>query len=117
MWLAFRNSYGRTLSVAVMQHDLGGCGGHGDWGTHGWWVLAPGEEKAAVWTANRYAFFFARATDGRWWGDSNGPRMYVNPFSRFDSCVGIGVSTWDLVSTARTDLGTFLPNRHTVNLR
>lgn len=117
MWLAFKNNYNRTVSVAVMQRDTDACGGYGGWATHGWWVLNPGELKTAIWTANRYAFFYAKATDGRWWGDANGPSMYVDPYRRFDSCINIGTSTWDVVGTARADLGTLLPNRHTVNLR
>jgi len=118
MWLEFRNNYSRTISVAVMQRDADACGGEGGgWATHGWWVLGAGETKTAIWTANRYVYFYAKATDGRWWGNPSGPRMYVNPYRKFDSCVNIGVSTWDVVNTASADLGTYLPNRHTVNLR
>lgn len=118
MWLAFRNVYRRPFSVAVMQRDTDACGGeYGGWATHGWWGLNPGESKTVIWTRNRYAYFYARATDGRWWGDENGPRMYVNFYDRFDSCIRIASSSWDVVSTARADLGTLLINTHTVSLR
>ncbi|MCV7172083.1 DUF1036 domain-containing protein [Mycolicibacterium sp. KC 300] len=116
MYLAFRNNYGRTVSVAVMKRDQDGCGQYGGWATKGWWVLAPGEKKSAIYTTNRYAYFYALATDGTWWGDPNGPTMYVNPYDRFESCYKIGTSTWDVVSTRRADLGTNLSSTHTVNL-
>ncbi len=106
----------RTLSVAVMQLDSAACGSFGGWATHGWWNLNPGEAKTVISTTNRYAFFYARAVDGRWWGDATGPRMYVNPHAKFDSCVSIGTNTWDLVNAARADLGTNMQNTHTVNL-
>jgi uncharacterized membrane protein len=118
MWLAFKNNYSHIVSVAIMDYDTGACGGEGqDWATHGWWNLNPGESKTVVWTTNQYAFFYAESQDGASWGDPNGPRMYVIQ-QRFDSCYGIGTSTWDVVGTARADVGwpPAAPFTHTVNL-
>lgn len=115
-WFEFRNNYNRVVSVAVMKRDQDACGAYGGWSTHGWWNLNPGEKKTVMYSSNRYLFYFAQANNGVWWGDVNGPRMYVNPYDRFSSCYGIGTSTWNVVTTARADGGSFLGNRHTVNL-
>jgi hypothetical protein len=116
-WLAFHNNYGLTVSVAVMQVDQDACGGEGGgWATHGWWNLNPGESKTAIWTKYDAAYYYARATNGAWWGDPNGPGVYVNPYERFDSCIQIGTSTWDIVRMIRVGVGSVLFNTHTVNL-
>jgi hypothetical protein len=88
--VGFRNSYGKTVSVAIMQYDPDRCGGYGNWRTRGWWVLAPGEEKRAMTTTNGYAAYYARAVDGTQWAGDYGP---VSIYDRvFDSCSGIGSS-------------------------
>jgi Protein of unknown function (DUF1036) len=116
-WLAFHNNYSRPVSVAVMQEDVDACGGeYGNWATHGWWNLNPGDTATAIWTKYNAAYFYAKAVDGAQWGDDNGPGVYVDPYYKFDSCLLIGTSTWDIVHMARADLGSFLWNTHTVNL-
>ncbi|GGN83399.1 DUF1036 domain-containing protein [Nocardia rhizosphaerihabitans] len=115
-WLAFHNDYGLVVSVAVMQVDPGACGGYGGWATHGWWNLNPGETKTAIWTKYDAAYYYAKASNGAWWGDSTGPRVYVNPYAAFHSCVLIGTSTWDVVNMKRVGVGSNLHNTHTVNL-
>jgi uncharacterized membrane protein len=119
MWLAFHNNYSQPVSVAIMDYDTGACGGEGgNWATHGWWNLNPGETKTVIWTTNQYAFYYAEASNGTWWGDSNGPRIYVHP-ARFDSCYNIGATgDWRVVGTARADVGwpPARPFTHTVNL-
>ena len=116
-WLAFHNNYSLPVSVAVMQGDQDACGGEGGgWATHGWWNLNPGESKTAIWTQYDAAYYYARASNGAWWGDPGGPQVYVNPYDRFDSCLQIGTSTWDIVNMIRVGVGSFLFNTHTVNL-
>ena len=112
-WLAFHNNYGLPVSVAVMQVDQDACGGeYGGWATHGWWNLNPGESKTAIWTKYDAAYYYARASNGAWWGDSGGPRVYVNPYSRFDSCLRIGTSTWDVVNMRRVGVGSVVQHAH-----
>ncbi len=84
----FRNSYGKTVWVAIMRNDPDRCGGYGDWQTKGWWRLAPGEVKQAFTTSNRYAAYYARAEDGTQWTGDRGP-VYVY-HDTFDSCLNIG---------------------------
>ncbi len=116
-WLAFRNNYHLPISVAVMQVDHDACGGeYGGWATHGWWVLNPGQSKTAIWTKNDAAYYYAKATNGWWWGDQNGPRVYVNPWARFDSCLRIGTSSWNVVNMRRVFVGSYLYNTHTQSL-
>ncbi len=115
-WLAFHNNYRLTVSVAVMQVDDDACGEYGRWASHGWWNLNPGGSKTAIYTKYDAAYYYAKATNGAWWGDVNGPQVYVNPYDRFDSCIRIGTSTWDVVTMKRVALGSFLGNTKTVNL-
>jgi uncharacterized membrane protein len=115
-WLRFQNNYSLEVSVAVMQVDTDACGGYGGWATHGWWNLNPGQSTTAIWTQYDAAYFYAKAGNGASWGDPNGPSVYVDPYNRFDSCLQIGTSTWDVVGMSRVDLGSFLFNTHTVNL-
>jgi Protein of unknown function (DUF1036) len=119
MWLAFQNNYSQPLSVAIMDYDTDACGGEGgDWATHGWWNLNPGESQTVLWTTNQYAYFYAEAVDGTWWGDSNGPGVYVHP-EQFDSCYNIGATgDWYIINMAQADVGwpPVAPFTHTVNL-
>src|SRR3954463_7341296 len=62
----FRNRHGTTGYVAFMRYDPDGCGGDGNWQTKGWLKLAPGETKGFS-TSNRYAYYYAKATDGTKW--------------------------------------------------
>jgi uncharacterized membrane protein len=115
-WFAFHNNYTQLVSVAVMQFDPDACGGEGgNWASHGWWNLNPGETKTAIWTKYDTAYFYGEAGDGSWWGNENGPRVYVNPYDRFDSCYAIGHSTWDIAEMEPAYLGSFLYNTHTVS--
>ena len=116
-WFAFKNNYSKLISVAIMQKDTDACGGeYGGWATHGWWNINPGDTKTVAYSSNRYLYFYAHAGDGTWWGNPQGPDVYVDPIQKFDSCYQIGTSTWDVVTMARADGGSFLGNHHTQNL-
>jgi hypothetical protein len=89
----FRNNHGTTIYVAFMRYDPDGCGGDGNWQTKGWLKLNPGETKQGFRTSNRYAYYYAKATDGTKYTGTNQPDrsgpVYVYS-SAFDSCVNIG---------------------------
>jgi hypothetical protein len=89
----------------------------GNWATHGWWVLNPGDSKTVTWTTNQYVYFYAEAVNGASWYDPNGQAVYVTQ-ERFDSCYLIGVSDWQVVRMAQSDVGwpPAAPFTHTVNL-
>src|SRR5216117_2920566 len=55
--VSFRNSYGKTVSVAILR-DSEICGG---WAKKGWYELAPGEVKKVFSTTARYAYYYAEA--------------------------------------------------------
>ncbi|HSK26086.1 MAG TPA: DUF1036 domain-containing protein [Jiangellales bacterium] len=117
--MAFRNRYNQHVWVAIMCRDTGACGGEGGgWRTEGWWSLSPGEAKTAFWTTNQYAYFYAEAQDGRWWGDSVGPAVYVRN-ERFQGCYAIGTSTWRIVRMSQLNVGwpPSAPGTHTINLQ
>jgi hypothetical protein len=119
MWVAFRNNTNQHVWVATMRRDTDACGGEGaGWRTAGWWSLSPGEAKTAFWTTNQYAYFYAEAQDGSWWGDTVGPQVYVRD-ERFDDCYGIGhTAPWYIVSMAELNVGwpPAAPGTHTLNL-
>jgi uncharacterized membrane protein len=111
--VSFRNSYGKTVWVAIMRYNPDSCGGYGDWETAGWWQIAPGEVKEVFRTSNRYAYYYAKAADGATWGGTYGPVYLYH--DAFDSCLNIGSSAaYDRVGMRQTDLG--LSWSHTVNL-
>jgi Protein of unknown function (DUF1036) len=119
MQVAFHNNTNQHVWVATMRLDTDACGGEGgDWRTAGWWSLSPGEEKTAFGTTNQFAYFYAEAEDGTWWGDNAGPGAYVTD-DVFDDCVAIGHSApWRVVSMAEINVGwpPALPGTHTINL-
>ena len=118
MLIAFKNNYSQIVSAAMMEYDTGACGGEGgDWSTHGWWVLDPGQSKNARWTSNQYVFYYAEAVNGARWDDAGGPRVYVYPES-FDDCLGIGRSNGRVVGMRRIDIGwpPARPFTYTINL-
>ena len=110
----FRNSYGKTVWVAIMRYDPSGCGGYGDWQTKGWWRLDPGEVKQAFSTTTRYAAYYAKSEDGREWKGDRGPVYLYH--DAFDSCLNIGSSAaYATVGMRLIDLdGAGLS--HTINL-
>jgi len=113
--LHFRNSTSSTVSVTIMYYDPAGCAGYGDWGTQGWWNLAPGQEVNVKNTSNRYATFYAHSDRLAWSGPYN---VYVKS-SAFQSCVNIGSTDSRIVGERLVDLGdvTALPYTiYTVNL-
>jgi uncharacterized membrane protein len=119
MWVAFKNIYNQSISVAIMKQDTDACGGEGgNWATAGWWLLNPGESKTAFWTTNQYSYYYAEAQDGVSWGDSNGPAVYVTS-TRFNSCLNIGSSNARIVTMNKVDVGwpPAAPFTHTVNLK
>jgi hypothetical protein len=118
----FHNQHGTTIYVAFMRYDPDGCGGDGNWQTKGWLKLAPGETKQGFRTSNRYAYYYAKATDGTKWSGTNqagrsGP-VYVYS-SAFDSCVDIGsTGASDVVKMRRVEVrasGVSLGGTYTVN--
>jgi uncharacterized membrane protein len=107
----FRNSYGKTVWVAIMRYNPDSCGGYGDWQTKGWWRLEPGEVKQAFTTSTRYAAFYAKAADGAEWTGDRGP-VYVY-HDAFDSCINIGsTAAYGTVGMRLIDLNA----GHTINL-
>jgi hypothetical protein len=84
----FRNSYGKTVSVAIMRYNPNLCASYGGYETSGWLNLAPGEVKQAFTTSYRYAAYYARAVDGAEWTGDRGPVYIYN--HGFDSCINIG---------------------------
>jgi uncharacterized membrane protein len=78
--VAFRNSYGKTVWVAISRTDEL-CG----WKKTGWYELAPGEVKRPFSTTSRYAYFYAMADDGAEWAGDYGP-VSVYKERAFDEC-------------------------------
>jgi uncharacterized membrane protein len=78
--VAFRNSYGKTLWVAVSRTD-DICG----WKKSGWYRVAPGEVRNVFSTTSRYAYFYAMADDGAEWAGNFGP-VSVFKDRAFDEC-------------------------------
>jgi uncharacterized membrane protein len=119
MWVAFRNNTNQHVWVATMRQDTDACGGEGGgWRTEGWWSLSPGEAKTAFSTTNQYAYFYAEAQDGSWWGDTAGPGVYVSN-DRFADCYAIGhTAPWRIVSMSEINVGwpPAAPGTHTLNL-
>jgi len=98
-----------------MYFDPDGCAGYGDWGTQGWWNIAPGQEVNVKNTSNRYATFYAHSDRLEWSGAYD---VYVKS-SAFKSCVNIGSTDSRIVGERLVDLGdvTALPyTTYTVNL-
>jgi uncharacterized membrane protein len=113
--LHFRNSTSSTVSVTIMYYDPAGCSGYGDWGTQGWWNIAPGQEVNVKNTSNRYATFYAHSDRLAWSGPYN---VYVKS-SAFQSCVNIGSTDSRIVGERLVDLGdvsAFPYTTYTVNL-
>lgn len=105
MELHFINGYNQLLSVAIMFYSPDGCRDYGLWGTRGWWNLNPGGSAYVLNTNNRYAAYYAEATDGRIWAGDRGP-VYVYP-NAFDSCLNIGSTAARRVSMRLVDLQQF----------
>ena len=114
MQLHFRNRHSARLYVAIMFHSPDNCRDYGSWGVRGWWTIDPGGEAYVLNTSNRYAAYYAEATDGVVWAGQYGP-MYVHP-QAFDSCLKIGDTNpaTRVVGTRMVDLGD--SDRHYVNL-
>lgn len=104
MEIRFRNNYPATVSVAVMFYSPGTCGQHGNWGTRGWWNIAPGQMTHVLNTDNRFMCYYAEAGDGARWVGNFGP-MYVYRNS-FDSCLHLGsTAAIGCVGTRQVDTG------------
>jgi uncharacterized membrane protein len=104
----FRNDHDTTIYVAYMRLDVAGCGEYGRWQTKGWLKLAPGQTKGFS-TTNKYAYFYAEATDGaKWSGDGYSTRsgpVYIYE-DKFDSCLKIGsTAASDIVRMRRITVG------------
>lgn len=76
MDIRFRNNYPATVSVAVMFYSPETFGQHVNWGTRGWWNIAPGQMAHVLNTCNRYMCYYAEAGDGARRVGNFGP-MYV----------------------------------------
>ncbi|HEY0639250.1 MAG TPA: DUF1036 domain-containing protein [Pseudonocardiaceae bacterium] len=111
MQLHFRNNYGPRIWVAIMFHDPAGCSAYGGWGTRGWWAIDHGGSAYVLNTGNRYAYFYAEASDGAVWAGPFGP-IYA-PSSAFSSCLNLGVTGARRVGLREV----YIPSDvHTVNL-
>jgi uncharacterized membrane protein len=85
MRLHFRNRYTHTLWVAIMFYDPVGCAGHGNWRCRGWWGINPGGEAYVLNTNNRYAAYYAEASNGAIWTGPYGPIPVTQ--AAFDHCL------------------------------
>jgi hypothetical protein len=88
MQLHFRNQTSATIWVAIMFYSPDTCSMDGQWGTRGWWQLAPGGEAFVLNTDNEHPAYYAESSDGHVWSGPYGP-VYVHQTS-FESCVNIG---------------------------
>jgi uncharacterized membrane protein len=111
MQLHFRNSYGPRIHVAIMFYDPG-CSSYGSpWGTRGWWGIDYGGQAYVLNTNNRYAYYYAEATDGAVWTGQFGP-IYV-PWQAFNLCENLGQTGARIVGLREV----YIPSdSHTVNL-
>ena len=113
MNIYFRNFYPKPVWIALMRYDPSGCGQYGNWNTKGWWRCEPGQQRGPFYTNNRYAAFYAKASDGAEWTGGYGP-IYVY-HAAFNSCVGIGsTGAYDTVGCRLIDGGSY--SNYTVNL-
>lgn len=89
--VSFRNSYGKTISVAYKFMDYGcrdDCGE--EWNVRGWVVLQPGEVTSRPNpTGNRWFWYFAEAVDGATWTGEEYAEVKGEVFSK---CTCLGVS-------------------------
>jgi len=105
MRLHFRNHYSSHIWVAIEFFSPDACASYGSWETRGWWGLDPGAEVYVLNTDNRYAAYYAEASDGRIWTGPYGP-VYVHE-AAFDHCVGIGDNSPEtrIVNMRLVDMG------------
>jgi uncharacterized membrane protein len=86
----FKNNYTHDVWIAYTAYDPDNCAKYGNWSTHGWWKLCPGEQECVFETNNIYAYFYAEASDGTFWG---GDDLAVDVSQNaFDSCIDIGTT-------------------------
>lgn len=114
MELHFRNETSSEVWVAIMFYSPDGCANDGKWGTRGWWAMQPGGESYVVNTNNRYAYFYAEATDGAVWAGAYGD-VYVHQ-QAFDSCLGIGDNNPNTRVVGMREIDMQDTDRHYVNL-
>jgi uncharacterized membrane protein len=117
MKVSFRNNYNATVWVAIMRFDQKACANHGDWATAGWWKIEPGEEKWPFSTTNRFAYYYAEASDGAVWSGDYGPISVEK--GAFESCLNITGNAGHRVGLLEIALPWFRQNplaTYTVNL-
>lgn len=103
--VAFRNSYGKTVSVATMRENTDACGGDGrGWQTQGWYNIAPGQVLRVFTTEARYAYYYAQAADGATWSGDWGLNGSVTVYdTAFNSCLGYGSTAGRSVGMVQID--------------
>jgi hypothetical protein len=88
MQLYFQNGYTATVHFAIAIYNTG-C--EPPWESQGWWGLDPGGSTYVADTCNRYFYFYAEATDGRFWAGRHFFEVAEGTFS-FCPTSGIGFS-------------------------
>jgi uncharacterized membrane protein len=115
--LKFCNRYHTRVSVAIIYHRPN-CPDGGDWAKKGWWNMSPGECKVSIGgdLTNRYYYFFAEASDGRFWaGRPPNPSVRTQaPRRVFDWCLNTGSTDSRILVFRRIDTGDY--DDYTVNL-
>lgn len=84
MSLTFVNRRNAPVSIMVMWHETG-C--NPPWRKGGWLTVAPGASGIALDgdLNNRYFYFYARASDGSYWGSQKYHTLV--PDNNFEACV------------------------------
>jgi hypothetical protein len=87
-WIVkFENNYSKRIFVATGKVNNAMCGNYGHLETKGWLSLQPGQTKTGIVTSTPYAFFYAKADDGRVWeGEKYNHERGVVTNDIFDLC-------------------------------
>ncbi len=112
MSLTFVNNYRTPVSIMYVWHETG-CGDP-PWRKGGWLTVETGQSRVALDgdLNNRYLYFYARASDGSYWG-SNNFRTLVSD-RNFEVCLSDILEPSRLVPLVEVD--TRGAKRFTVNL-
>jgi Protein of unknown function (DUF1036) len=103
--IRFTNETSSTVWVAVMFYSPDGCAAYGQWGTRGWWQIAPGGTAFALRTNNRYAGYYAESANGTGMWRTSRPTYDQDP-SRNRKPIRISASCKLSTSTSWTPIGT-----------
>ncbi|MBV9197306.1 MAG: DUF1036 domain-containing protein [Solirubrobacterales bacterium] len=113
----FRNSYGQTVWVGIERYSCNG------WENQGWYAVSPGETVTAFSTTNRYAYFYAQAANGAYWGGNyegvtDDYYPWYSPGYDYGGCSNIGSTAETPVGMRQVDLGgwNLFDSSYTINL-